>query len=68
MLMNIMPILCRRRSAGISHNIAQERQVDSASPWMRGILSRRIGALQLTCRQCMQWPDADRDINRYKTG
>ena len=27
MLMNIMPILCRRRSAGISHNIAQERQV-----------------------------------------
>jgi hypothetical protein len=26
MLMNIMPILCRRRSAGISHNIAQERQ------------------------------------------
>jgi hypothetical protein len=26
MLMNIMPILCRRRSAEISHNIAQERQ------------------------------------------
>jgi hypothetical protein len=24
--MNIMPILCRRRSASISHNIAQERQ------------------------------------------
>ena len=26
MLMNIMPILCRRRSAGIRHNIAQDRQ------------------------------------------
>jgi hypothetical protein len=26
MSMNIMPILCRRRSAGISHNIAPERQ------------------------------------------
>jgi hypothetical protein len=35
---------------------------------MRGILSRRIGALQLTCRQCMQWLDADPAINRYKAG
>jgi hypothetical protein len=26
LLMNIIPILCRRRSAAISHNIAQERQ------------------------------------------
>jgi hypothetical protein len=29
MLMNIMPILSRRRSAGINHNIAQERQEES---------------------------------------
>jgi hypothetical protein len=29
MLMNIMPILSRRKSAGISHNIAQERQEES---------------------------------------
>jgi hypothetical protein len=29
--MNIMPILCRRRSAGISHNIAQERQAKRRS-------------------------------------
>jgi len=60
--------LSRRRSAGISHNIAQERQADSASPWRRGIFSRRIGALRLTCRQCMQSPDADDAINRYKAG
>src|SRR4029077_15826592 len=33
MLMNIMPILCRR-SAGISHNIAQERQA-SLSTFLR---------------------------------
>jgi hypothetical protein len=29
MLMTIMPILCSRVSAGISHNIAQERQEES---------------------------------------
>jgi hypothetical protein len=41
MLMNIMPILCRRRSAGISHNIAQERQDDSLHHERTAILSRR---------------------------
>ena len=29
MLTNIMPILSRQRSAGISHNIARERQEES---------------------------------------
>jgi hypothetical protein len=43
MLMNIMPILGRRRSAGISHNIAQERQVDSLHRGRTVILSRRRG-------------------------
>jgi hypothetical protein len=41
MPMNIMPILCRRRSAGISHNIAQERQPDSVHGGCGTILSYR---------------------------
>src|SRR5258708_28291724 len=36
MLMNIMPILSRRRSAGIRHNIAQFCQAAPTSPVIRG--------------------------------
>jgi hypothetical protein len=40
-------------SAGISHNIAQERQVDSLHGEREVILAYRIGSQRLTCLHCM---------------
>ena len=49
----MVPILCSRVSAGISHNIAQERQANSLHGGRAVILSHRIRTERLASMHCM---------------